>query len=75
LSGWREASGPDSFAGLTFPKDPSFATLQSLPQFELLISPLQAKYPDHFGLLYETTPLQNRQGSLFVPDLLSATLS
>jgi hypothetical protein len=25
--------------------------LRSLPEFELLISALQAKYPDHLGLL------------------------
>jgi hypothetical protein len=34
-----------------FLKDPNLASLRSLPEFELLISALQAKHPDHLGLL------------------------
>jgi hypothetical protein len=34
-----------------FLKDPNLASLRSLPDFELLISALQAKHPDHLGLL------------------------
>jgi hypothetical protein len=32
-------------------KDPRLETLRVLPQFELLVSSLQARYPDHLGLL------------------------
>jgi tetratricopeptide (TPR) repeat protein len=34
-----------------FMKDPCLQSLRGLPEFELLISALQAKYPDHLGLL------------------------
>lgn len=34
-----------------FLKDPCLASLRTLPEFELLISSLQARYPDHLGLL------------------------
>ncbi|MGC1105386.1 MAG: winged helix-turn-helix domain-containing protein [Candidatus Acidiferrales bacterium] len=34
-----------------FINDPCLENLRSLPQFEVLISSLQAKYPDHLGLL------------------------
>jgi hypothetical protein len=34
-----------------FLKDPCLQNLHGLPEFEMLISTLQAKYPDHLGLL------------------------
>jgi DNA-binding winged helix-turn-helix (wHTH) protein/tetratricopeptide (TPR) repeat protein len=50
--GWLERSVSTGFACWPyFLKDPSLATLRSLPEFELLIGGLQAKYPDHLGLL------------------------
>jgi DNA-binding winged helix-turn-helix (wHTH) protein/tetratricopeptide (TPR) repeat protein len=49
---WLERSVSTGFACWPFfLKDPCLASLRSLPQFELLISALQAKYPDHLGLL------------------------
>ena len=49
---WLERSVSTGFACWPyFLKDPSLASLRSLNQFELLISALQAKYPDHLGLL------------------------
>ena len=34
-----------------FLKDPCLQNLRNLPEFELLVGSLQAKYPDHLGLL------------------------
>jgi DNA-binding winged helix-turn-helix (wHTH) protein/tetratricopeptide (TPR) repeat protein len=49
---WLERSVSTGFACWPyFLKDPSLASLRRLPEFELLISALQAKYPDHLGLL------------------------
>jgi DNA-binding winged helix-turn-helix (wHTH) protein/tetratricopeptide (TPR) repeat protein len=49
---WLERSVSTGFACWPyFLKDPSLASLRSLPEFELLIGALQAKYPDHLGLL------------------------
>jgi DNA-binding winged helix-turn-helix (wHTH) protein/tetratricopeptide (TPR) repeat protein len=49
---WLERSVITGFACWPyFLKDPSLASLRSLPEFELMISTLQAKYPDHLGLL------------------------
>ncbi|MGA9978974.1 MAG: winged helix-turn-helix domain-containing protein [Candidatus Sulfotelmatobacter sp.] len=49
---WLERSVSTGFACWPyFLKDPSLASLRSLSAFELLISALQAKYPDHLGLL------------------------
>ncbi|MGA7753108.1 MAG: winged helix-turn-helix domain-containing protein [Candidatus Sulfotelmatobacter sp.] len=49
---WLERSVSTGFACWPyFLQDPSLASLRSLPEFELLISALQAKYPDHLGLL------------------------
>jgi DNA-binding winged helix-turn-helix (wHTH) protein/tetratricopeptide (TPR) repeat protein len=49
---WLERSVSTGFACWPyFLKDPSLASLRTLPEFELLISALQAKYPDHLGLL------------------------
>jgi DNA-binding winged helix-turn-helix (wHTH) protein/tetratricopeptide (TPR) repeat protein len=49
---WLERSVSTGFACWPFfLKDPSLASLRGLPEFELLISTLQAKYPDHLGLL------------------------
>jgi DNA-binding winged helix-turn-helix (wHTH) protein/tetratricopeptide (TPR) repeat protein len=49
---WLERSVSTGFACWPFfLKDPCLASLHSLPDFELLISALQAKYPDHLGLL------------------------
>ncbi len=49
---WLERSVSTGFACWPyFLKDPCLASLQSLPAFELLISALQARYPDHLGLL------------------------
>jgi DNA-binding winged helix-turn-helix (wHTH) protein/tetratricopeptide (TPR) repeat protein len=49
---WLERSVSTGFACWPFfLKDPCLASLRSLPEFELLITALQAKYPDHLGLL------------------------
>jgi len=49
---WLERSVSTGFACWPFfLKDPCLASLQSLPAFDILISALQAKYPDHLGLL------------------------
>jgi DNA-binding winged helix-turn-helix (wHTH) protein/tetratricopeptide (TPR) repeat protein len=49
---WLERSVSTGFACWPFfLKDPCLATLRTLPEFELLITALQAKYPDHLGLL------------------------
>jgi hypothetical protein len=34
-----------------FLKDPCLKNLRELPAFEVLVSSLQAKYPDHLGVL------------------------
>lgn len=49
---WLERSVSTGFACWPyFLKDPSLASLRSIPEFELLITALQAKYQDHLGLL------------------------
>jgi DNA-binding winged helix-turn-helix (wHTH) protein/tetratricopeptide (TPR) repeat protein len=49
---WLERSVSSGFACWPFfLKDPCLRNLHSLPQFEVLVSSLQAKYPDHLGLL------------------------
>jgi len=49
---WLERSVSAGFACWPFfLKDSCLASLRGLPEFELLISALQAKYPDHLGLL------------------------
>src|SRR5579871_2126585 len=49
---WLERSVSTGFACWPFfLKDPCLASLRSLPEFESLITALQAKYPDHLGLL------------------------
>ena len=49
---WLERSVSSGFACWPFfLKDPCLDHLRSLPAFEMLISSLQAKYPDHLGLL------------------------
>ena len=49
---WLERSVSTGFACWPFfVKDPCLQNLQALPEFELLVSSLQAKYPDHLGLL------------------------
>jgi DNA-binding winged helix-turn-helix (wHTH) protein/tetratricopeptide (TPR) repeat protein len=49
---WLERSVSTGFACWPFfLKDSCLASLRGLPEFELLISALQAKYPDHLGLL------------------------
>ena len=49
---WLERSVSTGFACWPFfLKDPCLAGLRGLPDFETLISSLQAKYPDHLGLL------------------------
>ena len=49
---WLERSVSTGFACWPFfLKDPCLASLRSLPEFELLISALQARYPDHLGQL------------------------
>jgi DNA-binding winged helix-turn-helix (wHTH) protein/tetratricopeptide (TPR) repeat protein len=49
---WLERSVSTGFACWPFfLKDSCLASLRGLPKFELLISALQAKYPDHLGLL------------------------
>lgn len=50
--GWLERSVSSGFACWPFfLKDPYLENLRELPGFEVLISSLQAKYPDHLGLL------------------------
>jgi len=49
---WLERSVSTGFACWPFfLKDPCLANLRSLPEFELLIGALQAKYPNHLGWL------------------------
>jgi DNA-binding winged helix-turn-helix (wHTH) protein/Flp pilus assembly protein TadD len=49
---WLERSVSTGFACWPFfMKDPCLQNLRSFPQFEVLVSSLQAKYPDHLGLL------------------------
>jgi hypothetical protein len=49
---WLERSVNTGFACWPFfLKDPNLERLRTMPEFELLISSLQAKYPDHLGLL------------------------
>src|SRR5579872_47386 len=48
---WLERSVNTGFACWPyFLKDPCLQSLRGLPEFELLVSSLQAKYPDHLGL-------------------------
>ena len=50
--GWLERSVSTGFACWPFfLKDPCLQNLRPLPEFDVLISALQAKYPDHLGLL------------------------
>jgi len=49
---WLERSASRGFACWPFfLKDSCLQNLLSLPEFEVLVSSLQAKYPDHLGLL------------------------
>jgi DNA-binding winged helix-turn-helix (wHTH) protein/TolB-like protein len=49
---WLERSVGTGFACWPFfLKDPCLQNLRGLPEFEILVSSLQAKYPDHLGLL------------------------
>lgn len=49
---WLERSVSTGFACWPFfMKDPCLGSLRGMPEFELLVSTLQAKYPDHLGLL------------------------
>jgi tetratricopeptide (TPR) repeat protein len=49
---WLERSVSSGFACWPFfQKDHCLWNLRGLPEFELLVSSLQAKYPDHLGLL------------------------
>jgi tetratricopeptide (TPR) repeat protein len=49
---WLERSVSSGFACWPFfLKDRCLQSLRGLPEFELLVSSLQAKYPDHLGLL------------------------
>lgn len=49
---WLERSVASGFACWPFfLKDPHLRNLRELPEFEVLVSSLQAKYPDHLGLL------------------------
>jgi len=49
---WLERSVSTGFACWPFfLKDPCLQNLRELPEFEVLISSLQARYPDHLGLL------------------------
>jgi DNA-binding winged helix-turn-helix (wHTH) protein/tetratricopeptide (TPR) repeat protein len=49
---WLERSVDTGFACWPFfLRDPCLKNLRSHPQFDLLVSSLQAKYPDHLGLL------------------------
>jgi DNA-binding winged helix-turn-helix (wHTH) protein/tetratricopeptide (TPR) repeat protein len=49
---WLERSVSSGFACWPFfLKDPHLKSLRGLPAFDVLVSSLQAKYPDHLGLL------------------------
>jgi DNA-binding winged helix-turn-helix (wHTH) protein/tetratricopeptide (TPR) repeat protein len=49
---WLERSVSSGFACWPFfLKDPFLKNLRKLPAFDILVSSLQAKYPDHLGLL------------------------
>jgi DNA-binding winged helix-turn-helix (wHTH) protein/tetratricopeptide (TPR) repeat protein len=49
---WLERSVSSGFGCWSFfLKDPCLKNLRELPGFEVLVSSLQAKYPDHLGLL------------------------
>jgi DNA-binding winged helix-turn-helix (wHTH) protein/tetratricopeptide (TPR) repeat protein len=49
---WLERSVSSGFACWPFfLKDPHLKNVRELPEFEVLVSSLQAKYPDHLGLL------------------------
>lgn len=49
---WLERSVSSGFACWPFfLKDPWLKNLRELPEFEVLVSSLQGKYPDHLGLL------------------------
>jgi DNA-binding winged helix-turn-helix (wHTH) protein/tetratricopeptide (TPR) repeat protein len=49
---WLERSVATGFACWPyFLKDPCLQNLRTLPEFEVLVSSIQAKYPDHLGLL------------------------
>jgi len=49
---WLERSVSNGFACWPFfLKDPCLKNLRELPGFEVLVSSLQSKYPDHIGLL------------------------
>jgi tetratricopeptide (TPR) repeat protein len=49
---WLERSVASGFACWPyFLKDPWIKHLRELPAFDVLVSSLQAKYPDHLGLL------------------------
>jgi len=49
---WLERTVNTGFACWPyFMKDPCLQNLHGMPEFELLVSSLQAKYPDHLGLL------------------------
>jgi tetratricopeptide (TPR) repeat protein len=49
---WLERSITSGYACWPlFLKDPYLKNLRELPKFEVLVSSLQAKYPDHLGLL------------------------
>ena len=49
---WLERSVSSGFACWPFfLKDPHLKNLRELPEFEILVSSVQAKYPDHLGLL------------------------
>jgi DNA-binding winged helix-turn-helix (wHTH) protein/tetratricopeptide (TPR) repeat protein len=50
--GWLERSVSSGFACWPFfLKDPCLRNVRELPAFDVLVSSLQAKYPDHLGLL------------------------
>jgi DNA-binding winged helix-turn-helix (wHTH) protein/tetratricopeptide (TPR) repeat protein len=49
---WLERSVSSGFACWPFfLKDPYLKNLRDLPEFEVLVNSLQAKYPDHLGML------------------------
>lgn len=49
---WLERSVSSGFACWPFfQNDPCLRSLRGLPEFELLVGSLQARYPDHLGLL------------------------
>jgi hypothetical protein len=63
---WLERSVSTGFACWPyFLRDPSLASLRDLSEFELLISALQAKYPDHLWEFLQRQGFMNSPVELY----------